>query len=85
MLASKWTWEKRYLHCPLLVQWLVDLLEVPLVFLLEILLDCCILLVGAKVLITGTYDVLVCLESTIGFRFLVITIFVFLKIELFQL
>ena len=79
-MASKWTWEKRYLHCPLLVQWLVDLLEVPLVFLLEILLDCCILLDVAKVLITGTYDILVCLESTIGFRFLIITIFVFLKI-----
>ena len=69
MLASKWTWEKRYLHCPLLVQWLVDLLEVPLVFLLEVLLDCCILLDGAKVLITGTYDILVCLESTMASDF----------------
>ena len=85
MLASQWTWEERYLHCPLLVRWLVDLLEVLLVCLLEILLDCCILLDVAKILITGAYDILVCLKSTIGFRFLIIAIFVFLEIELFQL
>ena len=80
MLASKWTCEKRNLHCPLLVKWLVDLLEALLVLLLEILLDCGILLDGTEVLVTSSYNVLVCLEFAIVFRFLINTTFVFLKI-----
>ena len=59
MLASQRTGKERYLHCPLLVQWLVNLLEVLLVSLLEVLLDCCILLDVAKTLVTSTYNILV--------------------------
>ena len=84
MLASKWTCEKRYLHCPLLVQWLVGLLEVLLVCLLEILLDCCILLDVAKTLVTSTYNILVGLKSTVSIRSLFITIFILQEVELFQ-
>ena len=84
MLASKRTGKERYLHCPLLVQWLVNLLEVLLVSLLEVLLDCCILLDVAKTLVTSTYNILVGLESTVSIRSLFITIFILQEVELFQ-
>ena len=84
MLASQWTWEERYLHCPLLVQWLVNLLEVLLISLLEVLLGCCVLLDVAKILVTSTYNILVGLESTVRIRSLFITIFILQEVELFQ-
>ena len=84
MLASKRTGKERYLHCPLLVQWQVNLLEVLLVSLLEVLLDCCILLDVAKTLVTSTYNILVGLESTVSIRSLFITIFILQEVELFQ-
>ena len=77
MLASKRAGEEGDHHCPLLV-WL-------LIFLLEVLLVSYILLNVAKTLITSAYHILVGLESTICIRFLVITIFVFQEVELFQL
>ena len=58
MLASKRTGKERYLHCHLLIRWLVTLLKVLLVSLLEVLLDCCILLDVAKTLVTSTYNIL---------------------------
>ena len=84
MLASKRTGKERYLHCPLLIRWLVTLLKVLLVSLLEVLLDCCILLDVAKTLVTSTYNILVGLESTVSIRSLFITIFILQEVELFQ-
>ena len=80
VLASERTCKERNLDCPLLVEWMVGLLEALLVLLLEVLLDCGILLDRTKVLVTSSYDVLVCLEFDIIFRFLVNPAFVFLKI-----
>ena len=80
MLASERTCKERNLDCPLLVEWMVGLLEALLVLLLEVLLNCGILLDRTKVLVTSSYNVLVCLEFDIVFRFLVNPAFVFLKI-----
>merc|ERR1712163_21273 len=40
VLASERTCKERNLDCPLLVEWMVGLLEALLVLLLEVLLDC---------------------------------------------
>ena len=80
MLASERTWKKRNLDCPLLVKWMVGLLEDLLVLLLEVLLDCGILLDSTEVLVTSSYNVLICLEFDIVFRFLINPVLVLLKV-----
>ena len=80
MLASERTWKERNLDCPLLVKWMVGLLEDLLVLLLEVLLDCGILLDSTEVLVTSSYNVLICLEFDIVFRFLINPALVLLKV-----
>merc|ERR1711893_458152 len=51
--------------CRTLCKWMVGLLEDLLVLLLEVLLDCGILLDSTEVLVTSSYNVLICLEFEI--------------------